>query len=597
MEFNLRWLIRLLISCCCMLLLGCSHLTEERVNHNQTISSPYSMPAGAYIALAKQHTGAEQQALLLMAAGRLIQDGSLQQARSILTQLTPTSSALFDEKKILLAKIAYIQNRPRDVLTFLAQLQAIDQLPVYYQAQFHELLAQAYQLINNPAESINERLKLEAVLTNNTLRANNRRALWLSLTQIPPEELTTIRLEATDNPLMRGWVELALIAQNNSTSAQQLLTALMDWRRTYPNHPGNSLIPASLENLQPLLHNPPQQIALLLPLTGNLAGPGLAIKEGFLAGFYQQGSAPSTELRVYDTNRAPADALYQQALQEGAEFIIGPLTKTDVAQIAPLPHPVPTLLLNEVHTPLHGNTYQFGLSPLLEAQQIAVRARKNGLSRALVIAPAGSWGSEVARVLIDQWHALGGHVQDTLAIDARTDSNSAIQSLLHLNASEARAKRIRQWLGHAIESTPNRRQDFDVIFLIAYPNAARQIKPLLNYYYAGNVPIYALSTVYSGTPNTTLDRDLNGIIFPDMPWVFTHPMVAKHWPEQFNSYNRLYALGLDSFALTHTLNQLIVFPAVRSPNGVLFLSTNQQIARIPDFAQFKQGLPVVITPD
>ncbi len=233
----------------------------------------------------------------------------------------------------------------------------------------------------------------------------------------------------------------------------------------------------------------------------------------------------------------------------------------------------------------------------MEAQQIAAKARKNGLTRALIISPNDAWGNEITHALMSQWQTLGGQTVDTLQIDARTDMNQAIRTLLHIDASELRGKRMRELLGHALESAPRRRHDFDVIFLITYPSAARQIKPLLNYYYAGDVPVYALSNVYSGTPNTTKDRDLNDIIFPDMPWIFSHQIGQKNWPEQFNSYNRLYALGLDSFALATQLNQLLLFPAIRTENGVLYLSTNQHIARIPEFAQFKQGLPELITPD
>ena len=597
MGLNLRWLLCLLLSLSWVLLISCNNLTEEQLSQGPLLGSPYSMPASAYLALAKQRTGEERDALVLLAAGRLIQDGMWQQARNILTQLSVNTPVLLDEKTILLAKINRIQNNPREILSRLAQVKAVNALPGYYQAQFHELLASAYSALHHPTESINERVKLEAILTDNNLRANNRRALWLALTQLPNEELNTIHAEAGDDVLMRAWMELALIAREYASAPQQLLNALHQWRNRYPNHPGNTLLPASLEDIKPLLHNPPQHIALLLPLSGSLAGPGLAIKEGFLAAFNQNQHAPQAELRVYDTNRTAAEILYAQALQDGNEFIIGPLTREDVARVAHIPHPVPTVLLNEGPASLPNNTYQFGLSATLEAQQLAARARKNGLTRALVITPNSTWGNDVANSFSIQWQALGGQVTDTLHLAAQADINQAIYSFLRIDASEARAKQLRQLVGHSIESTPHRRQDFDVIILIAYPSMARQIKPLLNYYYAFDVPVYALSNVYSGTPNTTKDRDLNGIIFPDMPWIFTHQIGQKNWPESFNSYNRLYALGLDSFALTTQLNQLLLFPAIRTENGVLYLTANHHIARIPDFAQFKEGLPEIMTVD
>ncbi|HFE0988205.1 TPA: penicillin-binding protein activator, partial [Legionella pneumophila] len=78
----------------------------------------------------------------------------------------------------------------------------------------------------------------------------------------------------------------------------------------------------------------------------------------------------------------------------------------------------------------------------------------------------------------------------------------------------------------------------------------------------------------------------------DMPWVFSHQMGTKNWPEQFNSYNRLYALGVDSYTLATQLNQLILFPADGSSDstGILYLKPTQQVARVLEWGQFKQGL-------
>jgi outer membrane PBP1 activator LpoA protein len=69
-------------------------------------------------------------------------------------------------------------------------------------------------------------------------------------------------------------------------------------------------------------------------------------------------------------------------------------------------------------------------------------------------------------------------------------------------------------------------------------------------------------------------------------------MGARNWPEQFNSYNRLYALGMDSYALATQLISLILFPAdgSRDTNGTLYLNSNQQVARVLEWGQFEQGL-------
>ncbi len=595
----LRCLKRISLMICVVFLTNCTTITENTPQQRtrQPLTSPYTMPATAYLALAQKQTGEEQQTLLLMASGRFIQDGEWNRAQAILSQMTPLSAEASDEKKILLAKLELLHAKPRNVLTQLASVRNSTTLPIYYQAQYHDLLAQAYQTLGNPTESVVERIKLEAFLPDDLSRANNRRALWLSLTRLPIAELDTLAMEAPSGSTLKGWMQLASLSHKYNHRPHTMLTELQRWQDNYPHHPANSILPESIDDMRARLYPPPKQIALLLPLSGLLSGPGQAIKDGFLAAYEASGMASVTKVRFYDTNIAAVSALYEQALAEGADYIVGPLTKQDVAQVAELPHPVPTLLLNDVQTPLGDNAYQFGLSPTLEARQVAARAHKNGLTRALIIAPEGTWGDEIVKAFINQWGALSGEVVDTLHYQSHGDFNHAIRGILHIDASEAREKQIKQLIGRSIEAIPRRRQDFDLIFLVAYPSEARQIKPLLNYYYAGDVPVYATSSVYGGSPNTMKDRDLNGIIFCDMPWVFMNHLGNRNWPEQLNSYNRLYALGLDSFTLSTQLNQLLLFPAISDESNILYLSNNHQIARILTFGQFRQGEPQLMTED
>ena len=112
----------------------------------------------------------------------------------------------------------------------------------------------------------------------------------------------------------------------------------------------------------------------------------------------------------------------------------------------------------------------------------------------------------------------------------------------------------------------------------------------------GNIPVYATSAVYGGAENTIQDKDLDGIIFCDMVWVFNHALPSKSWPEALNSYTRLYAMGLDSYALASNLNRLIIFPATMlNESGVLYLNRKHQIARILAWGQFQGGVAHMIS--
>ncbi|MCC5792804.1 MAG: penicillin-binding protein activator [Legionellaceae bacterium] len=554
-------------------------------------STPFVLPSSAYLAMANRQSGEEQQRMLLMAAGRMVYDGQWKQAKKTLQAVHTADPLLRDQQRLLLAKADLIAKRPNQAIALLAKIQNTERLAPFYQEQYHQLLAEAYEAKKLVVESVSERVKLDPFLNSESARIQNRRKLWLTLSTMPVAELDTQAMERGSDTALGGWMQLAAIARSRQ-EPEHLLAQLEQWRAQHHGHPANSLLPSSLPAIKPWLHPLPQQVALLLPLSGPLAGPGQAVLDGFKAARQQQGQG-HMQIRTYDTWQQNISALYQQALAEGAQYVVGPLSKPEVAQLATQPHPVPTLLLNDADKRVQSNAYQFGLSPSNEARQLALKASSDGRRHALLIAPEGRWGQEVSQAFVDQWQKAGGQLVDSLNYDNTTNFNQAIEQLLHVSESEQRSAALKKILGKKMASTTRRRQDFDMIFLLAYPGKARQIMPLLRYYYLNDTPVYSISTVYGGVKDTAKNRDLDGIIFCDMPWVFQQ-QESHHanWPESLNSYNRLYALGMDSFALASQLNQLILFPAmgISEYSGVLYLNQAQQIARIISWGQFKEGL-------
>ena len=132
---------------------------------------------------------------------------------------------------------------------------------------------------------------------------------------------------------------------------------------------------------------------------------------------------------------------------------------------------------------------------------------------------------------------------------------------------------------------------------------ARQIQPLIRYYYAGNIPVYAISQVYTGTPSISRDRDLNHILFCDIPWVITPKKLTPPsllsirknsrslWPSSFKQHPKLYALGADAFDLTFQLQRMLLLPAFgnKAATGTLFITSNQHIYRQLTWAKVEKG--------
>lgn len=554
-----------------------------------------TMPSGQGLYASRYDQGIMN---LLMTAENHIENGRMREALSILAQIKPETVIESARIRILRARIALATQKPSFAIDILSMIRNPEQLPQDLQLQYHEMLAQAYERNAQQVYALQKRLKLDMLLSEPRAKQVNRRKLWLGLMSLKSAELNALLMESDRDVELQGWLRLAQIARTKA-DGQTLYEHVRVWQQAYPEHSANTLIPASLDNALQYLHPLPKKLALLLPLTGVLAGPAQAIEDGFMAAYKIDGLSNGIQVKTYDTTKADIKQIYQQAVADGADYVIGPLAKPDVAALASQEHPIPTLFLNDMDVPVHDyNAFRFGLSPVNEARQTAVKASFSGLHRALVIAPADAWGDSITMAFQDEWQKNRGIVVDRLFYGDNTDLNTAIRELLHVSQRQADQKQYHADVkGHPVTATLKRRQDFDMIFLLAYPSKARQIMPLLKYYFAADVPVYATSSAYAGNTNTMRDRDLEGLIFCDMPWMFRRQGIVKNWAEQLNSYNRLYALGMDSYALATQLNQLMIFPAVslNDDTGVLYLNRFGQIARVLSWGRFRDGVAQLVS--
>ena len=69
-------------------------------------------------------------------------------------------------------------------------------------------------------------------------------------------------------------------------------------------------------------------------MSGPIAGPGHAIEDGFLATYKKDKAKAQIEVKSYDTAKGDIVELYQKTIAEGAEFVVGPLIKDQVAKLA-----------------------------------------------------------------------------------------------------------------------------------------------------------------------------------------------------------------------------------------------------------------------
>ncbi|MDK1023313.1 MAG: penicillin-binding protein activator [Gammaproteobacteria bacterium] len=564
---------------------------------------------------AERTSSPESETLKLKAMAILLSRQDLSQAELVLSTIREPNLTTQQRIKFIRfqAELALARDLPKDALNWLSSEHIPEsEISREDQISLSLLRATAYYAARSFLASGTELIYIDNLLDSQQ-RLLNHENIWNALTELPEDTLTRLATMAVTSD-MRGWLSLAALAKKYRDDPTTQLQELSKWRQIWSYHPATKLLPSSLMLLDNIVRNQPGQIALLLPLRGELAAYGNAIRDGFLAAHYQNKSRNDSlpRITIYDSSPADIGNVYQQAINEGAEFVVGPLDKNKVAELNKLPElAVPILALNRASAKksapqgIARNIYQFSLSPEDEVVQVAKQAWQEGLRRALVIVPDDEWGMRNGTIFMDTWSSLGGDIADVTFFSTSRDYSEMVQSLLQVDASEKRASDLRRTIRERFEFNPRRRRDIDFIFLLANPNQARGINPTLAFFYAEDLPVYATSHINSGSDSRLDSIDLNGIRFCDIPWKLTEsgPLfqsIQQNWQASRGSLAPFYALGVDAYHLYPRLNQLEQIPGDKlfGMTGVLTLNNNRVIVRRLTWAQIKNGkvraIPMVI---
>ncbi|MFG1497662.1 penicillin-binding protein activator [Saccharospirillum sp. HFRX-1] len=475
-----------------------------------------------------------------------------------------------------------------------------DGLPMQRQIDLRLKRAEAYEMVGEYLAAARERIFLAPQLEGDNAQ-NNRDRIWSALQRVPEEQLRTL-IEAESSPDLTGWLELALITRENVDDVRQQLLAITNWINSHRSHPAARNLPGDLALLRELANRQPQNIAVLVPLSGPLEKAGRAIRSGLLAAWYEAraNGRETPAISFFDTAlNDDVYNVYKQAVFEGADLVIGPLDKNRVQRLqsqAALTVPVLALNYGDDRQPAPENFYQFGLAPEDEAIQVADQAWQEGHRRAMVLAPNTDWGRKVSDAFIQRWERQGGHITSRSLFTQPDQYLYTVKRALNIDDSEQRERNIARLTDRNLVFEPRRRQDIDIIFMVAFPPQARQLKPILNYQYATAIPVMGTSHLYAGALNRERDEDLNGVQFVEMPWKLHHSAledsVEQAFNEEFSGYETLVALGVDAYQLHPRLVQLQRFPTARvyGETGILRLDPNRRIHRELTWATITEGV-------
>jgi outer membrane PBP1 activator LpoA protein len=522
----------------------------------------------------------------LLSAEQWLVAGNIAAAKQAFAAVSPEArTRLPTERALVAAEIAYAENDGTRAI------HELDQIAVPTSAD----LAQNYWwirgrsafLTGHPVEGTRALVERERWLSDPaSLRAN--RAELFSRIRGAAERGQSLKAPPKTDPIVVGWLELGPVAVGLARDPMRAAAALANWRRLFPQHPANDSVLAMASNQIAAATEFPDQIALLLPLSGRAESVGIAVRDGFIAAYLEQPAATRPRLKVYDVAAASVGSAYTQAMSEGAGFVVGPLTKEDVAAVVPLSDGrTPVLALNflgDAISPPH-NFYQYALLPEDEARIIARRAAADGRLNGVAIVPGSEWGNRVAAAFADELSHLGGSVLDSARFEtSQADFSDIIKQVLQV---------------HVVKGEPStHRTDAAFVFVAAgSAGIARQILPQLKFHYAGDVPVYSTSDSFE--PDPTANSDLDGMLFPDMPWMVANDPVTAQirdgvraaWPARTARRDRLYAFGFDAYRLVPALRSKSPAEAgdISGVTGKLHLDEHNRIRRDLDWSQIRNG--------
>lgn len=542
--------------------------------------------------------------LLLRAAKEYLLAGDADKVNATLAKLSPSLPTQdFATRSQVAAELALQSRNPAKAL---AELDRIAQpLPRENAPDILALRAKAQFALNRPALGVTTALERERLLTNPQDIRANQRLIWEGLQQSAAGN-ADFKAQPGSSPIVAGWLDLgsaALVAARNPFTAKNDLAS---WRARYPTHPANTFLN---EEVLPDLGvglDYPTVVALVLPLSGRQQAAGVAVRDGFMAALLQQDPARRPQVNIYDTVAVGASTAYRRAIADGAQFVVGPLMKEDVAALgASSDVSVLTLALNQLpdgasSPPL---LFQFSLDPEDEARQVARRVIADGRDRGLALLPNNEWGQRLYRAFETEIKAQGGSVAGVRYYDTSArDFSDPVSRLLLIDESRARANSLSAALGQRFEFEPRRRSDAKFVFIGAYPAQGRSLRPTLRFYLADDLPVYATSDIFE--PDAQANNDLDGVIFPDMPWVISPDAVStelrtalsRYWPVRARGRGRLYAFGFDAYRIVPLLKAGRFGPANTIPGmtGLLSIDERGRVRRELDWARVTDGQPVPV---
>ncbi|WP_130831981.1 penicillin-binding protein activator [[Erwinia] mediterraneensis] len=647
-----------------LILAACT--SQEPQTSTVNIQGPATGSSDYYLQQVQQSSDDSKTDWQLLAIRALMKEGKYPQASQQLSLLPQKLSATQQQERQLLDAQLRLSNQDRNgAQQLLSQLDA-SALSKDQQARYYALQIAALQ--GQPSLPLLRAYIAQEPLLQGDEHQQNIDATWQTLLQMPQEQANNLVINADENTL-QGWLDLLNVWRASSHDAEMLKSAIKEWQTRYPQNPAAKTLPTPLSQMQNFTQASTSTIALLLPLNGQAQVFSNAIQQGFNDAKNGVLSAPppsaapaetgepaadqpaaipgeantvvspaaaaitppdqpatqpamadsasaapadnTAQVKVYDTSAQSIQQVMQQAQQDGATLVVGPLLKSSVEQVANSQTTLNVLALNEPEQiQNHPNLCYFALSPEDEARDAAHHIWEQGKRQPLLLVPRSALGDRVSKAFAREWQTLGGAdvLQQQFGSEAELKQgiNSGAGIALSgtpLSVAPPAAQSI-SIAGLSIPAPQERAPAeatsggaVDAVYIVSTQDELQLIKPMIAMRTGSrsNIALYASSRSFKAGAGPDFRLEMEGLQFSDIPLLSgANPALMQQAARSFNndySLVRLYAMGMDAWILANNFNQMRQMPgfAIDGNTGKLSASQDCVINRKLTWNQYRQG--------
>lgn len=316
------------------------------------------------------------------------------------------------------------------------------------------------------------------------------------------------------------------------------------------------------------------RVGVLLPLSGEFAKQGQGLKNATMMALDDINNN-NLILQYYDTKGTPEGAriAVENALNQDARLIIGPMLSSSVEAIAPIAtrKNVPVIAFNSVSDVLQNGVYTLGLLVDEQVDRVMTYAVSRGRSRFALLVPDNKTGIAVARAAVKAAGKNNVAVTDIAFYKpGNIDFSEILKQMTNYAARSAHLNQLKnEYAAKAadgdVHATKMLRKlktndsygnvDFDAVLIPDYGATLKSAVSMFGYYDVFSPEVKFLGT--SIWDNTALNKEttMRGSWYPSMSRQNSSYFVSKYYNLFGERPSSLYSYGYDAVALAVALSR------------------------------------------